>query len=156
MLDFSSAISGNLHTTLNMVDHGNNLLAGETLDSLMKITEPVWLTVASLSAMVLGLMILTPVLQPKWKRKDSSDTDKQNFDPQGKRDGEHQRKDILPESIVPKNKTSPQKWTWTKHERQCVMSLEKLTASDICLPHYSRNAQGKMSKAQIPQRPPWK
>ena len=137
-----------------MVDLGNKLLAGETLDGL--ITEPVWLTVACMSGMVLGLMVLTPVLQPKWKRKDSSDTDKQNFDPQGKRDGEHQRKDILPESIVPKNKTSPQKWTWTKHERQYVMSLEKLTASDICLPHYSRNAQGKMSKAQIPQRPPWK
>ena len=89
MLNFSSAISGNLQTTLNMVDLGNKLLAGETLDGL--ITEPVWLTVASLSAMVLGLMILTPALQPKWKRKDSSDTAKQNFDPQGKRDGEHQR-----------------------------------------------------------------
>ena len=154
MLNFSSAISGNLQTTLNMVDLGNKLLAGETLDGL--ITEPVWLTVASLSAMVLGLMILTPSLQPKWKRKDSSDTAKQNFDPQGKRDDEHQRKDILPESKVPKNKTSPKKWTWTKPERQCVMSLEKLTASDICLPHYSRNAPGKMSKAHIPQRPPWK
>ena len=151
MLNFSSAISGNLQTTLNMVDLGNKLMAGETLDGL--ITEPVWLTVASLSAMVLGLMILTPALQPKWKRKDSSDTDKQNFDPQGKRDGEHQRKD---ESKVPKNKMSPKKWTWTKPERQCVMSLEKLTASDICLPHYSRNAQGKMSLAKIPQRPPWK
>ena len=154
MLNFSSAISGNLQTTLNMVDLGNKLLAGETLDGL--ITEPVWLTVVSFSAMVLGLMILTPALQPKWKRKDSSDTAKQNFDPQGKRDGEHQRKDILPESKVPENKTSPKKWTWTKPERQCVISLEKLTASDICLPHYSRNAPGKMSKAQIPQRPPWK
>ena len=156
MLIFGSAISGDLQTTVNMVDLENKLLAGETLESLMKITEPVWLTVASLSALVLGFIVLTPVLQPKWQRKDTSDTDKQNFDKQGNRGGDHHRRDIFLESKVPKIKASTKIWTRTKPERQCVMSLEKLTASDICLPHYSRNAPRKMSKAQSPQRPPWK
>ena len=72
ILSFGSAISGNLQTTVDMVDLANKLSTEETLDSLMKTTEPVWLTVASLSAMVLGFMVLTPALQPKWQRKNSS------------------------------------------------------------------------------------